>query len=155
MRAQPAISFASAATLLATKVFGDLADLSILLVGSGQIAELAAKHLQAARAAPVRVTDRSPKRARELGARLGAEVTDFGGVYVSLASADVVVCSSASSKYIFTKENVAPVLRHRRFRPLLMVDFALPGDIAPNLNELENVFTYDLYDIQRMVARAA
>ena len=148
-----ALSMASVAVLLATKVFGHVAQRSVLLVGSGQIAELATKQLRAARAEPIRVTDPNPKRAQELAAQLGAEVTDFDAVHGSVASADIVVCSTVSSNYVFTKQNLSRTLRFRRFRPLLMVDFAIPSDIAPNLSELESVFTYDVHDIQRIVER--
>lgn len=146
-----ASSMACAAMLLARKVFGALADRSVLLVGSGEIAELAVKHLQAACAAPMRVADRSLGRAQEVAARLGVQVADFDALHASLGSADVVICGSTSSNYIFTKENVFPALRQRRFRSLLMVDFGVPGGVAPDLGELESVFAYNLHDIERIV----
>ena len=66
--------------------------------------------------------------------------------------ADLVVCSTASSSYIFTKEIVSPILRIRKHRPLFMVDLAVPRDIAPDLSELDGVYAYDVDDIQRVVA---
>jgi len=142
-----------AAVLLATKVFGDVSHHRVLLVGSGQIAELAARQFQAARAGPIRVSDPHPSRAQLLAAQLGAEVTDFEAVHASVASTDIVLCSTASSKYVFTKENLSPALRLRRSRPLLMLDLAVPSEIAPNLGELESVFAYDICDMQRVVDR--
>ena len=79
---------ACAAVLLATKVFGDLANRCVLLVGSGQIAELAMKQLRAARAAPPRVANPNPSRAQELAAKIGAQVTDFDVVHGSVAFAE-------------------------------------------------------------------
>ena len=147
------LSMAWAAVLLATKVFGDVAHRSVLLVGSGQIAQLAAKQFQAARAGPIRVGDPDPSRAQLLAAQLGARVTDFAAVHSSVASADIVLWSNTFSKHVFTKENLSPALRLRRFRPLLMLDLAVPSEIAPNLGELESVFAYDICDIQRVVDR--
>jgi glutamyl-tRNA reductase len=142
-----------AAVLLATKVFGDVAHRSVLLVGSGQIAQLAANQFRAARAGPIRVSDPHPGRAQLLASQLGAQVTDFDAVHTSVASADIVLCSTASSKYVFTKKNLSPGLRLRRFRPLLILDLAVPTEIAPNLGELESVFAYNMCDIQRVVDR--
>ncbi len=77
---------------------------------------------------------------------------EFDELHTALIVADLVVCSTASSRYIFTKEIVSPILRIRRHRPLFMVDLAVPRDIAPDLSELDGVYAYDVDDIQRVVA---
>ncbi len=147
-----AVSMASAAVELATKVFGGLADRAALLVGAGEMAELAAKHLRSAGASPLLVTNRTRARAEELASVVGAEVRDFDGVHACLILVDLVVCSTAASAYIFTKDNVGPLLRVRKFRPLFMVDLAVPRNIAPDLSDLEGVYAYDVDDIQKVVA---
>jgi glutamyl-tRNA reductase len=147
-----AVSMAAAAIELATKVFGGLEGRAVLLVGAGEMGELAARHLRAARASPIFVSNRTRERACELASSIGGEVREFEDLHVSLIAADLVVCSTASPTYVFTKENVSPVLRNRRFRPLFMVDLAVPRDIAPDLSELEGVYAYDVDDIQRVVA---
>jgi glutamyl-tRNA reductase len=143
---------ASAAVELANKVFGGLEGRAALLVGAGEMGELAGKHLRNARAAPIIVINRTRQRAEHLASSIGGEVRDFEDLHSSMILADLVVCSTASPKYIFTKESVTPILRIRKFRPLFMVDLAVPRDIAPDLSELEGVYAYDVDDIQRVIA---
>ena len=147
-----AVSMASAAVELANKVFGGLEGRAALLVGAGEMGELAGKHLRNARASPIIVINRTRERAEHLASSIGGEVRDFDDLHSSMILADLVVCSTASPKYIFTKENVIPILRIRKFRPLFMVDLAVPRDIAPDLSELEGVYAYDVDDIQRVIA---
>ncbi len=147
-----AVSMASAAVELANKVFGGLEGRSALLVGAGEMGELAGKHLRNARAAPIIVINRTRERAEHLASSIGGEVRDFEDLHSAMILADLVVCSTASPKYIFTKESITPILRIRKFRPLFMVDLAVPRDIAPDLSELEGVYAYDVDDIQRVIA---
>ena len=147
-----AVSMASAAIELATKVFGSLEGRAALLVGAGEMGELAARHLRSARASPIFVTNRTRERAEQLASEIGAQVREFNELHTALTVADLVICSTASSSYIFTKEVVFPILRTRRHRPLFMVDLAVPRDIAPDLSELDGVYAYDVDDIQRVVA---
>ena len=147
-----AVSMASAAIELATKVFGSLEGRAALLVGAGEMGELAARHLRSARAFPIFVTNRTRERAEQLASEIGAQVREFNELHTALTVADLVICSTASSSYIFTKEIVSPILRIRKHRPLFMVDLAVPRDIAPDLSELDGVYAYDVDDIQRVVA---
>jgi glutamyl-tRNA reductase len=147
-----AVSMASAAVELATKVFGSLAGRSVLLVGAGEMAELAGKHLRAAGADQIAVANRNPVRARELADAVQGVATDFEAIHSQLIWADLVICSTASPIPLFTKPGVAAAVRARRFRPLFMVDLAVPRDIAANVNELEGVYAYDVDDIQRVVS---
>src|SRR5215472_2331050 len=147
-----AVSMASAAIELATKVFGSLEGRAALLVGAGEMGELAARHLRSARASPIFVTNRTRERAEQLASEIGGQVREFNELHAALTVADLVVCSTASPVYIFTKEIVFPILRARKHRPLFMVDLAVPRDIAPDLSELDGVYAYDVDDIQRVVA---
>ena len=147
-----AVSMASAAVQLATKIFGGLRGQSVLLVGAGEMAELAARHLQEAGAAKITIANRTLGRAEALAELVAGEALPFEQVHAMLEKADVVVCSTASPVPIFTKESVAPVLKARRHRPLFMVDLAVPRDIAPEVNTLQGVYAYDVDDIQKVVA---
>ena len=150
-----AVSMASAAVELAKKILGGMESKTVLLVGAGEMAEHAARHLRHAGARTLWVTNRTRERAEHLAASVGAEVKDFAQLHAHLAAADVVVCSTASSKPLFTKESVAAQLKGRRGRMLFMVDLAVPRDIAPEVNELDGVFAYDVDDVQRVVAENA
>lgn len=147
-----ATSMASAAVALATKVFDHLADKTAVVVGAGEMGELAAKHLKQAKMGRLIITNRTLARAEALAAEVGGTARPFEELPTLLKEADVVVCSTASPVALFTKENVGAVGKARRFRPLFMVDLAVPRDIAPDVAELDWVMAYDVDDIQKFVA---
>ncbi|WNG49047.1 glutamyl-tRNA reductase [Archangium minus] len=150
-----ATSMASAAVALASKVYDGLGDKTVLLVGAGEMAELAARHLKQAGATRLFVANRTLARAEALAAEVGATARPFEELFTLLTAADVVVCSTASPVPIFTKENVAAVAKARKHRTLFMVDLAVPRDIAPEVGELDWVHAYDVDDIQKFVAENA
>ncbi|PTL77421.1 glutamyl-tRNA reductase [Vitiosangium sp. GDMCC 1.1324] len=147
-----ATSMASAAVALASKVFDGLRDKTVLLVGAGEMAELAARHLKQAGATRLFVANRTLSRAESLAAEVGATARPFEELFTLLTAADVVVCSTASPLPLFTKENVGAVGKARKYRTLFMVDLAVPRDIAPEVGELDWVHAYDVDDIQKFVA---
>jgi glutamyl-tRNA reductase len=147
-----ATSMASAAVSLATKVFGGLAQRAVLLVGAGEMAEVAGRHVLAAGAASITVTNRTPERAQALAETLKGRAVPFEALHSELVPADLVICSTASPHPLITRAQVAAVLRQRKHRPLFMVDLAVPRDIAPDVNTLDEVYAYDVDDIQKVVA---
>jgi glutamyl-tRNA reductase len=150
-----ATSMASAAVSLASKVFDGLGDKTVLLVGAGEMSELAARHLKQAGATRLLVANRTLARAEALAAEVGGTARPWEELFTLLSSADVVVCSTASPVPIFTKENVGAVAKARRHRTLFMVDLAVPRDIASEVGELDWVHVYDVDDIQKFVAENA
>jgi glutamyl-tRNA reductase len=150
-----ATSMASAAVALASKAGGGLEDKTVLLVGAGEMAELAARHLQRARVGRLLVVNRTLSRAQALAARRGGTARPFEELFSLLACADVVVSGTSSPVPLFTRENVAAVLAQRAHRPLVLVDLAVPRDIAPEVGTLEQVHVHDVDDIQRFVAHNA
>ncbi len=146
-----AISMASAAVNLAQKMFGSLSGRTVLLVGAGEMAELAGRHLRTAGATELWVTNRTFTRAQALAEAVGGKARPFEDLIPLLVPADVVICSTASPTPLFTPERVAPVLKARKFRPLFMVDLAVPRDIDPAVGKLDGVYAYDVDDIQRVV----
>jgi len=149
------VSMASAAVSLATKIFGGLAGKAVLLVGAGEMAELAGRHLASAGASRIVVSNRTHSRAEELAAGIGGVARPFEALHEELVHADVVVCSTASPTPLFTKDSVAAVLKPRRHRPLFMVDLAVPRDIAPEVNSLDGVYAYDVDDIDKVIAEGS
>ena len=147
-----ATSMASAAVALATKVFDALSEKTALVVGAGEMGELAARHLKQAKVGRLIITNRTLARAEALAAEVGGVARPFEELSALLKEADVVVCSTASPVPLFTKENVGAVGRARRFRPMFMVDLAVPRDISQDVAELEWVTAYDVDDIQKFVA---
>ncbi len=147
-----ATSMAAAAVQLASKIFGSLEGRTVLLVGAGEMSELAGRHLAAAGARRLLVTNRTPERAEALARALGGEALPFEVLEQALRPADVVVCTTASPAPLITRELVAGTLRARRHRPLFLVDLAVPRDVEPAVNTLDNVYAYDVDDIQKVLA---
>lgn len=147
-----ATSMASAAVQMASRVFGSMKGRTVLVVGAGEISELAGRHLAAAGASRILVANRTFERAQALATELKAEPRKLDELSQLLVEADVVVTSTASPTPIFTKESVSASLKPRRHRPLVMVDLAVPRDIAADVNKLDNVYAYDVDDIQQLIS---
>ncbi len=147
-----ATSMASAAVSLASQAQGGLADKTVLVVGAGEMAELAARHLAKAGTGRLLVVNRTLARAEALAARVGATARPFEELYSLLASVDVVVSGTSSPVPLFTRENVTAALGAHPPRRLVMVDLAVPRDIAPEVGALERLRVHDVDAIQRFVA---
>jgi glutamyl-tRNA reductase len=143
---------ASAAVALASKAHGGLGNKTVLLVGAGEMVELAARRLRQLRVGRILVVNRTLVRAEALAARVGGTAHPFEELFKLLATADVVVSGTCSPQPLFTRENMAAVLEARAHRPLVMVDLAVPRDIAPEVDELAWVRVHDVDGIQRFVA---
>lgn len=148
--AQGAVSVSSIAVDLAGKVLGDLEGRRVLLVGAGKMGEASAKKLHDL-GGKITVVNRSPERAEELARACGGEARAFGDLELHLGVADIVISSTASPKYVITREMMQRVVKQRRYRALFMIDIAVPRDIDPRANDLENVFVFDIDDLQAVV----
>ena len=146
-----AISVSYAAVELAKKIFGSLKGKTVLLVGAGEMAELAAQHLLSAGAARLLVANRTLSRAVELAEHYGGEALSLEELSDGLLSADIVISSTGAPGFVITRELVRPLLRARKHRPLFLVDIAVPRDVDPALNELENVYLFDIDDLKQVV----
>lgn len=147
-----AVSMASAAVELANKIFGGLEGSNVLVVGAGEMSALAARHLIAAGVSRLVVTNRTMPRAEALAQEIGGVARPFEELQGLLVTADVVVSSTGAMRPLFTRELVAQAVKLRRHRPLFMVDLAVPRDIAADVNELHDVYAYDVDDVQKVVA---
>jgi glutamyl-tRNA reductase len=143
------VSVSSIACDLAEKIFGDLAGRRVLLVGAGKMSEVAARSLTA-RGAQLFVVNRSPERAEALAAACGGTPRPLEALATELAEADVVISSTAKQGYVITHELMQGVCKMRRFRPLFIIDIAVPRDVDPRVDSLRNVFLYDMDDLQKV-----
>ncbi|WP_456433231.1 glutamyl-tRNA reductase [Thermosulfuriphilus sp.] len=149
--ASHAVSISYAAVELARKIFGNLSDKSCLLIGAGEMAELAAQHLLAQGAAGITVANRTFERAVELAQRFRGQPARLEEVADWLLKVDIVISSTGAPGYIITYDQVRGIMRPRRMRPLFFIDIAVPRDIEPEVNKIDNVYVYDIDDLKTVV----
>lgn len=147
-----AVSISSAAVELADKIFDRLADKTAMLVGAGKMGELAARHLVSAGTGNLIVTNRTFDRAVDLARAMQATPVRFEAFGRYLALADIVIGSTAAADYVLGPEMVQEALRERKGRPIFCIDLAVPRNFDPRLNDLDNVYLYDIDDLARVAA---
>lgn len=147
-----AVSVSYAAVELGKKVFGSFAGKRVLIIGAGKMGELTVKHLLANGARQVMVVNRTVEKARELAASYDGEAYGFDALPEVLVRADVVISSTGAPGYVVTKADVAAAMAQRRWRPLFLIDIAVPRDLDPAIAELDNVYLYDIDDLKGVVA---
>jgi glutamyl-tRNA reductase len=148
---QMAVSVSYAAVELARKIFGSLENRTIMLVGAGKMSELAARHLRRSGAAHVFVTNRTPERAAEMAALFQGTPVEYTRFVAMLPEVDIVIASSGAPHYILQKEDMQRVISARRNRPMFLIDIAVPRNIDPAVNQLDNIFLYDIDDLEEVV----
>ena len=146
-----AVSVSYAAVELARKIFGDLRDKRVLLIGAGEMAELAAEHFLRQGVRRMMVANRTLERAMELAGRFKAETVAFDRFLEELKVTDIVVSSTGAQEPIIRYQDVRSRMRERRNKPLFFIDIAVPRDIDPRVNEIDNVYVYDIDDLQGVI----
>jgi glutamyl-tRNA reductase len=146
-----AVSVSYAAVELAKKIFGNLAGKTVFVIGAGKMSELAAKHLLRCGASSILVTNRTYDRAVELARAFQGTPIPYLELREHLAKADIVISSTGAPHFVVNREQVEKLLAARRNRPMFFVDIAVPRDIDPAVNELDNAFVYDIDDLEQVV----
>ncbi len=146
-----AVSVSYAAVELARQIFGSLKGKTVLIAGAGKMSELAARHLHRSGCDRILVTNRTRRRAEEMAALFQGEVIDYDAWKPRLAEMDIVLTSSGAQDYILRKDEVKRAVDKRRNRPMFVIDIAVPRNVEPSVNELENVFLYDIDDLGKAV----
>jgi glutamyl-tRNA reductase len=146
-----AVSVSYAAVELAREIFGKLKGRKVMLIGAGKMSELASRHLSRS-GASILVTNRTQARAEELAALVSGSVVQYEMYRQHLREVDIVIASSGAPEYILGKSDVKQILEARRNRPMFLIDIAVPRNIDPAVNDLDNVFLYDIDDLQKVVS---
>lgn len=146
-----AVSISYAAVQLAKKIFGSLQDKAVLLVGAGEMAELAAEHLVKQGIGRVIVANRTVERAAKLARQFNGTAVGLAELTTQLAEVDILISSTGATDLILRKDEVKPLMRQRKNRPLFLIDIAVPRDLDPELNDLDNVYLYDIDDLKNVV----
>ena len=147
-----AVSISFAAIELAKKIFDDISTKSFMLIGAGEMAELAAKHLLNLGVKDVYVTNRTTQRAEELAKEFNGKVILFDNFPLELRFCDIVICSTGAPEYILMKEEMHRIMKERKQKPVFIIDISVPRNIDPLINELDNVYLYDVDNLQGIVA---
>jgi len=148
------LSVPRVAVKLAEEVFGSLAGRRALVLGAGDMSELVVKHLRSRGVSDLRIANRTPERARLLANRVGGRAVSFDAVDRELCGVDVVVSSTGSGEWVLQSEAVSGAIESRG-EPLFLIDIAVPRDVDPVVQTLENVYLYDIDDLQAVVERNA
>ena len=146
------VSVMSAAVELAEKIFSKLAEHEVLVIGAGETSEKTARALQSRGVKRIAVTNRSPERASALAAELGGRTVPFEQWPEEFERIDIAISSTAAPQHILDRAKLEPIMRRRRNRPLLLIDIAVPRDIDPAVNQLQNVYLYNVDDLQSIAA---
>ena len=146
-----AVSVSYAAISLARKIFGRLDSLRALVVGAGEMAEITATHLRAQDVRHIGVTNRTPSRAAALAAKVAGIAVPWEAIIDELASIDIVVTATGSASWMISRAHVAAAMKPRRDRPLFVIDIGVPRDVEPSAGDIEQVFLYNIDDLQAIV----
>ncbi len=144
------VSIASVAVDLARKIFGSLNGRTVFLVGAGKMSELAARHLVQQGAGTILVTNRTMERARRMAEPFNGRVIPFEQLYEHAAEADIVITSTGAPHHIFRPEHGRAFLHARKNRPMFFIDIAVPRDVDPAVNDTDDLFVYNIDDLQQM-----
>ena len=149
--AEGAVSVSYAAVSLARKIFGNLAGRRVLVVGAGEMGKLTALHLKSHGVASVTITSRTLNHAQELADEVGGSVIPWDSMVQALLEADIVITVTGSATPILSKAQVRSAVPASRIRPLFIIDIAVPRDVDPRAAEIEQVFLYNIDDLQAIV----
>jgi glutamyl-tRNA reductase len=149
-----AVSVGSVAVDLAQKIFGKLNGRKVLVLGAGETSERTARALVSRGVTDLRVSNRSDERAAELVARAGGRVVKYDAWLEEFREIDILISSTAAPEPLLTREKLAPMLSERPDRPLFIIDIAVPRDVAPEVNEMEGVYLYDMDSLQAIAAQS-
>ena len=152
---QGTLSIGAAAVELASRIFGDLTGARALILGAGKMSELTTRDLVSSGVRFVVVANRTFEKAVELAGRLGGKAIQYDTLSDALVTTDIVISSTAAPHPILTREILTPILRKRRGKPLFLIDIAVPRDIEAAVAELDNVFLYNIDDLQEVAAEGA
>jgi glutamyl-tRNA reductase len=146
-----ATSVGSVAVELAERIFRNLSDKTVMIVGAGKMGEACIRHLNKKGTRAVLVSNRSFERAQALAAEFGGRAIRFDHCLAAMADADIVVSSTGCPHTILHREEIAQVMSARRQRPLILIDIAVPRDIATDVQRLDNVYLYNVDDLEFIV----
>ncbi len=151
---QGATSVGGAAVELAEKIFGDLRDSTVMILGAGEISRRTAQSLQSRGAKSVIVANRTYERAAELAGEMGGRAVHYEAWPQEVLKVDVIISSTSAPHFVITPEHVRDAIRRRHNRPLFLIDIAVPRDIDPACGQIDDVYLYNVDHLEQMASEA-
>ena len=151
--AQGRVSISSVAVEFAERIFQDFSDKTVFIIGAGEMAELVLKSLVEQGVRAVMVSNRSYDRAVALANECGGKAVRFDSLEEELAKADIVISSTAAPHYVLHPEHIKGAMQRRKGTPMFLIDIAVPRDINPEVGKIENVYLYNIDDLQGVVSQ--
>lgn len=148
------VSVGSVAVDLAQRIFGELSNRKVLVLGAGETSERTARALVSRGVTDLRVSNRSTDRAEDLVRLVGGRAIPFDQWPEQCQEIDILITSTSSERPLLNGENLAPMLRNRLDRPLFIIDIAVPRDVDPGVNEMEGVYLYDIDSLQSVAEQS-
>src|SRR6184192_2128491 len=148
------VSVGSVAVDLAQKIFGELGNCKVLVLGAGETSERTARALISRGVSDLLVSNRSNDRGQELAQRVGGQAVQFDQWAKQCGEIDILITSTSSDVPLLSREKLAPMLRDRIDRPLFIIDIAVPRDVAPDVNSLDGVYLYDIDSLQSIAEQS-
>ncbi|MBB5172651.1 glutamyl-tRNA reductase [Texcoconibacillus texcoconensis] len=148
-----AVSVSYAAVELGKKIFGSFEQKDVLIVGAGKMSELTAKHLHASGVEKITVMNRTFEKAAELAENFQGAAKQIDAIEEELVNTDILITSTGAKNYVIQKDMMEEVIKQRKGRPLFLVDIAVPRDIDPELEQFDNIYLYDIDDLQGIVSQ--
>ena len=149
-----AVSVGSVAVDLAQKIFGDLRNCKVLVLGAGETSDRTVRALVSRGVSDLRVSNRSPERAQTLAGAVNGRAVPFEQWLQQCAEIDILITSTSSDQPLLSQEKLGPMLRTRIDRPLFIIDIAVPRNVAPNVNTLDGVYLYDIDSLQSIAEQS-
>lgn len=147
---ESSVNISSAAVELARKIFSVLEGKNVLILGAGDMAELAAKHLQAAGVRDIVVANRTYATGCQLAETIGGRPIKFDDFPDEMVHTDIVICSTGAPKYVLLKEHMKDIMKARKQKPVFIIDISVPRNVDPAINEMDNVFLFSVDDLQEV-----
>lgn len=147
-----AVSISYVAVELARKIFGDLKKAKVLLVGAGEMAELASTYMKKFQA-QIFITNRTYERAVELAQKLDGHALRFEGISEYISEFDIVILSTSSKDFILRREQVKRAMKVRKYNPMFIIDISVPRNAEPSIDELDEVFLYNIDDLKSIAEK--
>ena len=145
-----AVSISYLAVELSKRIFDDLENRKVLLIGTGEMSELAAKNLINANIKDVFIASRNFDNARSMAERLRAEAINIEEIYYRISEVDILITATGSNDFIIKSDHIDQAMKLRKNEPMFLIDIAVPRDIDPRVNKLSGVYLYDIDDLQEV-----